>query len=52
MLPACVIACKDKALAFGDLDESRSSVRLIMDRNLTLRRRAELGTGPQVYYIL
>ena len=52
ILPACVMACKDKALAFGDLDDPRSMVRLVLDKNLSLRRRAELGTGPQVYYIL
>ena len=52
ILPACVIACKDKALAFGDLEAPRSDVRLILDKSLSLRRRAELGTGPQVYYIL
>ena len=52
LLPACVAACKDKALVFGDLDDSRSEVRLILDKNLSLRRRPELGTGPQVYYIL
>ena len=52
MLPACVIACKDKALAFGDLEDSRSDVRRILGKGLSLRRRAELGTGPQVYYIL
>ena len=52
ILPACVIACKDKALAFGDLEDPRSDVRLILDKGLSLRRRPELGTGPQVYYIL
>ena len=52
LLPACVAACQDKALVFGDLDDSRSEVRLILDKNLSLRRRPELGTGPQVYYIL
>jgi Fe-S-cluster-containing dehydrogenase component len=52
ILPSCVIACKDKALAFGDLEDPRSDVRLILDKGLSLRRRPELGTGPQVYYIL
>ena len=52
ILPACVLACKEKALSFGDLDDPRSAVRLVLDKNPSLRRRAELGTGPQVYYIL
>jgi Fe-S-cluster-containing dehydrogenase component len=52
ILPACVLACKDKALVFGDLEDPRSDVRSILDKSLSLRRRPELGTGPQVYYIL
>ncbi len=48
----CVVACKDKALTFGDPEDPRSDVRMILDINLSLRRRPELGTGPQVYYIL
>jgi molybdopterin-containing oxidoreductase family iron-sulfur binding subunit len=52
ILPACVIACKDKALAFGDLEDSGSDVRRLLDGRFSIRRRPELGTGPQVYYIL
>jgi molybdopterin-containing oxidoreductase family iron-sulfur binding subunit len=50
--PACVAACKDRALLFGDLEEPRSDVRLSLGKGLSLRRRPELGTGPQVYYLL
>ncbi|MBU4371931.1 MAG: 4Fe-4S dicluster domain-containing protein [Proteobacteria bacterium] len=52
ILPACVVACKEKAMAFGDLEDPCSEVRLTLDRGLSLRRRPELGTGPQIYYIL
>lgn len=52
MLPACVDACSEKALTFGDLDDPGSDVRRILDQKFSLRRRQELGTGPQVYYIL
>jgi Fe-S-cluster-containing dehydrogenase component len=50
--PACVGACPDKALVFGDLNDPASGPsRLLADR-FAIRRRAELGTGPQVYYIV
>ena len=52
LLPACVLACKEKALVFGDLEDPRSDIRLVLGKGLSLRRRPELGTGPQVYYLL
>jgi len=52
ILPACVMACQEKALVFGDMEDPRSEVRQILDRKFSIRRRAELGTKPQVYYIL
>ena len=52
MLPACVLACKEKALIFGDAEDPRSDVRRLLDRRFSIRRRAELGTKPQVYYFL
>jgi Fe-S-cluster-containing dehydrogenase component len=51
-LPACVVACKDRALLFGDLEDPRSDVRLQLSKSVSLRRRPDLGTGPQVYYLL
>ena len=52
VLPACVLACKEKALVFGDLEAPGSDVRRLLEGRLSLRRRPELGTGPQVYYLL
>ncbi len=52
ILPACVTACKEKALVFGDLDDPGANVRLLLNEKFSLRRRADLGTGPQIYYIL
>lgn len=56
-LPACVEAAAGVeggagALTFGDVTDPNSDVsRLIRDRE-TIVRRPELGTGPNVYYIV
>jgi Fe-S-cluster-containing dehydrogenase component len=52
ILPACVTVCKEKAMVFGDLEDSRSDVRRLLDERFSIRRRPDLGTGPQVYYLL
>ena len=49
--PACVQACKEKALVFGDLENPQSEIRLLLGKQFNLRRRANLGTQPQIYYI-
>ena len=51
LLPACVEACKEKGLAFGDLNAEGSEVRRILKSKFALRRKAHLGTEPKVYYI-
>jgi molybdopterin-containing oxidoreductase family iron-sulfur binding subunit len=50
--PACVDACKEGALVFGDLEDPESEVRQLLREHFTLRRKAELGTQPEVYYIV
>ena len=52
LLPACVQACKEKALVFGDLGNQQSDIRLLLGKRFNLRRRAHLGTEPQIYYIV
>lgn len=51
-IPACVEACKEKGLIFGDLEDPNSEIREVLRKNPTIRRKPQLGTQPQVYYIL
>ena len=52
-MPACVEAVKSsKALVFGDLEDPNSEVRKLLHSHYTIRRKPELGTKPNVYYIV
>lgn len=50
--PACVDACKEKGLIFGDLEDPDSEIRQVLAENFTIRRKPELGTSPEVYYLV
>ena len=50
--PACVEACKEKGLLFGDLNNPSSGLRKILETRHILQRRPELGTKPNVYYLV
>jgi len=50
-VPACVEVSKG-ALAFGDLEDSKSKVRELLSSNFTIRRKPALGAGPSVFYIV
>ena len=51
LMPACVEACS-KGLAFGDLNDSGSAVRRLLSSRHAMRRKAYLGTKPDVFYLI
>ena len=51
-LPACVEACKENALIFGDLAVIDSDVSKILKQRHSIVRKPHLGTEPKVFYIL
>jgi Fe-S-cluster-containing dehydrogenase component len=50
--PACAEACDQKALVFGNLNDPDSEVRRILGSRFSIQRKPELGTRPEIYYIL
>jgi len=50
--PSCVDACVEKALIFGDLNDSKSEVRKLLKENFSIRRKPGLGTNPEIYYLV
>ncbi len=51
-LPACVEACPEHAMVFGDLNDPQSEIRKLLASTYALRRKPELGTGPNIYYLI
>jgi len=47
--PACVEACADDEIVFGDLNDPGSKVRRLLTEHLAIRRQPDLGTRPEVY---
>jgi len=51
-LPACVESCPQNALFFGDVDDAGSEIRQVLASEFAIRRKPELGTNPEVFYIV
>jgi len=51
MMPACVDACEEGALVFGNLDDPESEISRVIAENSVKRIREDWGTEPKVYYI-
>ncbi len=51
-IPACVESCKAGAIMFGDLEDPKSGVRKALQSRYSIRRKPELGTEPNVYYLI
>lgn len=51
-LPACVEACEHGGMIFGDLEDPESEVRRVLRERVSIRRRPELGTHPEVFYLV
>jgi len=53
--PACVEAANEietDSMVFGDLEDHGSKVRELLRSHYAIRRKPELGTGPNIYYIV
>ena len=50
--PACLVACPVRARTFGDINDPESEVNQLLASRLHIRLREDMGTDPQVYYLL
>lgn len=50
--PACVEVCPQQALIFGDMDDPNSAIQKTLRSRFSIVRKPELGTKPQMYYLV
>jgi molybdopterin-containing oxidoreductase family iron-sulfur binding subunit len=50
--PACAKTCPAKAIHFGDFNDPESEVSQLLRERQAIRLKEELGTEPNVYYLL
>jgi Fe-S-cluster-containing dehydrogenase component len=51
-LPACVETCPTKVRVFGDLNDPKSEVSLLLVKYQHRVSKPEMGTGPALYYLV
>ena len=51
-LPACVETCPSKVRVFGDLNDSKSPIHLLLATRRHRVLKPQTGNGPQLYYLL
>lgn len=51
LLPICVTTCIGRATYFGDLNDEKSLIQIILKSNAIYRLKEETGNKPQVFYI-
>lgn len=55
LFPACVEAANEldaDSMIFGDLEDYGSNIRKVLRSRYAIRRKPELGTGPNIYYLV
>ncbi len=50
--PACAKTCTGRAIHFGDFNDRESDVSRLLQERQAIRLKEELGTNPNVYYLL
>jgi molybdopterin-containing oxidoreductase family iron-sulfur binding subunit len=50
--PKCVQACPAGAMYFGNLHDADSEINKVLNDKFSIRRKPELGTQPEVYYLV
>jgi molybdopterin-containing oxidoreductase family iron-sulfur binding subunit len=50
--PACAKTCTGKAIHFGDFNDPESEVSVLLTQRQAIRLKEELGTEPNVYYLV
>jgi len=51
-VPACVEACPEKAMHFGDLNTEGAELKKLLLSAHVVQRQPELGTKPSLYYVI
>lgn len=51
LMPACVEACPAQCRIFGDLDDPKSAVSVILREKKSFQLQPEAGTRPKVFYV-